>query len=321
MASGEGIFRRSESVRARRTQRRVEKPAVKRAEYSRSRDVPRMVSRNAAMEQQLRAGGSRVEARRRRTLQLASDGAELRLPALPSVHIGWRAVSAGIALVMSLLLYMIWNSTGFLVSRVELSGAQRLSAQDVNSVLGVAGASVFEMLPADIEERVLANFPEIASLDVKVGFPARVIVQAVERRPVILWEQADISVWLDENGIAFVPQGEAAGLVTVQALEAPPALEGEHYARHQLIRPEMIEAIAQLSLHVPEGATLIYDAELGFGWDDPAGWQAFFGQDGKNMPQRIAVYQSLLAELSSRRLVPTLISVAQVHAPYYRLDY
>ena len=46
MASGEGMFRRSESVRARRTQRRVEKPAVKRAEYSRSREVPRMVSRN-----------------------------------------------------------------------------------------------------------------------------------------------------------------------------------------------------------------------------------------------------------------------------------
>ncbi len=321
MASGEGMFRRSESVRARRTQRRVEKPAVKRAEYSRSREVPRMVSRNAAMEQQMRQGGSRVAARRRRTLQLASEGAELRLPALPSVHIGWRMVSAGLVLVMSLLLYMIWSSTGFLVSRVELAGVQRLDAQDVNSVLGVAGASVFEMVPAQIEEQLLANFPEIASLDVKVGFPARVIVEAVERSPVIQWEQADISVWLDENGIAFVPQGEAAGLVTVQALEAPPALEGEHFARHQLIRPEMIEAIAQLSLHVPEGATLIYDAELGFGWNDPAGWQAFFGQDGKNMAQRIAVYQSLLAELDGRRLVPTLISVAQLHAPYYRLDY
>lgn len=312
---------RSEAVRGRRVKRRVEKPAQKRSEFSRARAVPPMVARNAAMERQLRASGQRMEARRRRAVQIGSDGAELRLPSLPAVHVGWRVVSAGLALFMGFLLYMLWNSPGFLVNRVELAGAQRLSAQDVNSVVGVAGLSVFEVVPDQVAQTLLDNFPEIASLEVKVSFPARVIVEAIERRPVILWEQADISVWLDENGIAFVPQGEASGLVVVQALEAPPPLEGEHYARHQLIRPEMVFAIAQLSQHLPEGANLIYDASLGFGWQDPAGWQAFFGQDGENMAQRIAVYQSLVAELGSRRLVPTLISVAQLHAPYYRLDY
>ena len=53
----------------------------------------------------------------------------------------------------------------------------------------------------------------------------------------------------------------------------------------------------------------------------PSGREAFFGQDGKNMDQRLLVYLAMLNELSARRLTPTLISVAQLHAPYYRMDY
>lgn len=320
MASGEGIYKRSESVRTRRVKRRVDKPAQKRAEFSRSRAVPRMVARNPEIDRQLH-GSSRADMRRRRTLQLAAGGAELRLPALPSVHIGWRAFSGILVGLMLLLLYFTAMSPGFLISRVELRDNARLSAQDVNAVLNIAGSSIFGVRPDAIEAMLADQFPELASLDVHVGFPSRVVVDVVERRPVIAWQQADITVWLDEYGIAFVPEGDPVGLVTVQALEAPPALEGELFARHQLIRREMVMAIGRLSLSAPEEATLIYDAQLGFGWNDPGGWQAFFGQDGTDMEQRIAVYQALVAELQNRRIVPTLISVAQLHAPYYRLDY
>ncbi|HEY4722336.1 MAG TPA: hypothetical protein VII92_10840, partial [Anaerolineae bacterium] len=90
---------------------------------------------------------------------------------------------------------------------------------------------------------------------------------------------------------------------------------------NQLIRSEMVRAIQDLSRIAPQGAPLIYDPRLGFGWTDPGGWDAFFGQDGQNMTQRLAVYLAIVRELSSRNLTPTLISVAHLHAPYYRMDY
>jgi cell division protein FtsQ len=280
-----------------------------------------MVARNPEVERRLAAQHG-TELRRRRYLKLADAGAELRLPVLPSVRVGWRVVSGLVVAACVVLLYFMITAAAFTIETVKLEGAERLSAAAINSALQVSGSSVFSIEPTKLLGILRDQFPELERVSLSVGLPGSVTVRVTERKPVLSWEQAGLVVWVDAAGVAFIPQ-ETGGdyLIHVTALEAPPPLEPDQYGRHQLIRPEMVGAIQTLAQIAPAGAPLIYDPTLGFGWSDPGGWQAFFGQDGSNIVERMAVYRSILNELSMRRLVPTLVSVAQLHAPYYRMDY
>jgi hypothetical protein len=311
---------RAEQVRARRLGRREEKPILSRLGMGVAKAVaqtPRMVARNPQVERKLQA----TEGRRRHYLNLGDGGATLRLPALPNVHVGWRLISGALVAACALALFGMYSSAAFVVSRVELRGAQRVDANAINSALGISGASIFSIQPDKLYEILASQFPELEKVAVHVGVPGKVVVEVKEREPLVAWTQAGLTVWLDAAGVAFIPQQDSAGLIQVEALEPPPALDATAQQHHQLIRPEMVTAINALSRIAPQGAALVYDPKLGFGWTDPGGWQAFFGQDGKDIDQRLAVYLKILDELKARRLIPTLISVAQLHAPYYRMDY
>lgn len=320
MTNGEGTLNRADAVRARRLQRREGKPILGRIGAQQTVETPRMVARNPEAERRLQAHATR-EVRRQHYLKVGDAGAELRLPALPSVHVGARFISGLILAACALALYAMYSSASFVVNRVELRGAQRVDANAINSALQITGSSIFSIRPEKLYEILRDQFPELEKVSVRVGLPGHVTVDVQEREPVISWQQAGLTVWVDAAGVAFIPQGGGEGLIQVTALEAPPTLQGDTYIHHQLIRPEMVTAIKALIRIAPAGAPLIYDPKLGFGWDDPGGWQAFFGQDGKDIDQRLAVYLSILSELATRRLTPTLISVAQLHAPYYRMDY
>lgn len=310
---------RADQVRARRLQRREEKPILSRLGMGAKAvaETPRMVARNPHIERKLQSN----EARRRHYLNLGDGGATLRLPALPSVHVGWRLISALLVAVCGLGLFGMYSSASFVVSRVELRGGERVDANAINSALGLSGASIFSVQPEKLYEILTSQFPELEKVVVHVGLPGKVVVEVKEREPLISWQQAGLTVWIDAAGVAFIPQQDGAGLIQVEALEPPPPLDATAQQHHQLIRSEMVSAITALSRISPQGAALIYDPKLGFGWTDPGGWQAFFGQDGKDIDQRLAVYLKILDELKTRRLIPTLISVAQLHAPYYRMDY
>jgi cell division protein FtsQ len=320
MTSAEDSMRRADQVRARRLQRREGKPLLGRAAAGEASPLPRMVARNPEMERRL-AKDHGVRLRRRRYLKLADAGAELRLPVLPFVNIGWRVVSGLVAGTCVLLLSWFVMAETFTVGAVELRGAQRLDAAAINTALQVAGSSIFSVQPDQLLGILRAQFPELERVSVGVGFPASVAVLVKERQPVLAWEQAGLTVWVDAAGVAFISSETADSLISVTALEAPPPLKPDQYGRHQLIRPEMVSSIQTLSQIAPQGSVLIYDPTMGFGWSDPGGWQAFFGLDDSDIVQRMAVYRSLLNELAARNLTPTLISVAQLHAPYYRMDY
>ncbi len=244
---------RAEQVRSRRLERREGKPILSRGTLSQAPAIPRMVARNPEVEQRLAALSGR-ELRRRHYLKLADAGAELRLPALPNVHVGWRVISGLITGATMIALFFMWSAADFNVSGVELRGARRLDAASVEAVIKVAGSSIFSIETDSIYILLRQQFPELQSVNVSVGFPADVVVRVEERAPVLAWQQAGLIVWVDAAGVSFIPQGTDEGLIKVTALEAPPTLGGDSYAQHQLIRPEMVRAIQELSRIAPQGA-------------------------------------------------------------------
>jgi hypothetical protein len=245
----------------------------------------------------------------------------VRAPVLNLPKLGSRWVSAGLTLLLGLLLYAMTTANTFKVDAVDVIGNQRLGTEEVNSRLSLSGQSIFNAIPAKIENDLRTAFPDLAGVSVQVGFPNHIRVSIVERVPVLAWYQDDNITWIDANGIAFTPRGDAAGLVQVASIGAPPAPEPDPKRSmydQAFITPALVQAMLMLYPQVPGEAPMIYDPKYGMGWQDPRGWSVYFGQDTHEISIKKKIYQSILDTFSQKGIQPTLISVAYLDAPFYK---
>jgi cell division protein FtsQ len=262
----------------------------------------------------------KTKARRRFDVELGVTGAEVRLPALPALQPGWRLLSGLLVVALLGLLYTVWNSPVYTVEIAEVDGVQRLTPIEINTVMKVAGKSIFEIDPAQLQRDLQEAFPELYDIRVQVGFPSQVRAAVVERQPVLEWRQEGSSIWVDENGVAFPPRGQVDVQAVVEAKTSVNRLSKEFESDEVFLEAELIDAVLMISKDAPGGIPLVYDQEHGLGWKDPKGWQVYFGQSGQDMETKMKVYQALVERLDEKDIIPALISVEYVHAPYYRMD-
>jgi cell division protein FtsQ len=277
--------------------------------------------------------------RRRIDVPLNIPGAEMRLPAIPFPRLGWRVVSFLLVLMMGACLVLIWKAPVFQVSAMEAVGLKRLTVSDLNAAMKTFGKSVFTINPNSVNASLKQAFPEFAKVSVKVNLPARIKVVVTEREPIISWIQDGNETWVDAQGISFPPRGEPPqplvkveghGMPTDSAqADAPADLQtlpdGETIATTAItptlkLSPEMVSSILALSAKMPADTVLAYDSEHGLGWNDPKGWEVFFGAEDQDIEMKLSVYQALVDQLESEGIQPALISVEYVHAPYYRME-
>ena len=277
--------------------------------------------------------------RRRIDVPLNVPGAELRLPSLPFLHLGWRAVSLMMVLMMSASLFLIWKAPVFQINTVEAKGLQRLTVGDLNAVMGTFGKSVFAINPISLDVILHQAFPELSKISVRVNLPASVKVVVTEREPVISWVQDGVETWVDAEGVSFPPRGNpTTTLIRVEGRGTPPSTTAAASPDNLQILPgavpstsspnnptlklshELVSAILSLGAKMPADTLLVYDSEHGLGWNDPNGWEVFFGAEDQDMEMKLVVYQALVDRLQSEGIQPALISVEYVHAPYYRME-
>jgi cell division septal protein FtsQ len=309
---------------------------------------PVMVRSNLAA--QAPAAHKRSKTRRRYDVALGVPGAEMRLPALPQVRLGWRLISLVIVALLGAALYHLWNSPKYQVDTVKVTGLQRLTSDELNADLNLAGKPVFTLNPGAIRQQLLKDFPELKSAAVTVGWPNKVNVVVKERLPVLTWQQNGKTLFVDADGMAFAPQaGEKPLGPVILATSAPPVLlTGNQPApssvQDQLaainqssaagqpqvaaasatqpaavrpwLTPQMVAGILTLATQAPKGTNVVYDSQHGLGWKDAGGWNVYFG-DGQDMAMKLDVYKAIVKQLQSEDITPTFISVEYVHAPYY----
>jgi len=238
------------------------------------------------------------------------------------IHIGWRLLSFILVVLLGTGLYLAWTLPEFRVNAAQITGNQRIPADEINAALELNGRPVFLLTPAYIREQALRAFPELASVEVSLDLPNFLTVYVTERQPVVQWQQDGGFAWIDETGRAFRPRGEAPGLIVVQALGAPPAitvLEQDSLAPAPFIKEETVDALIELAPHVPAGTPILYHPVEGLSWTDGRGWQAVFGS-GEDMEVKARVYQAMVAWLTQRGTRPILINVAYPDAPFYRAE-
>jgi cell division protein FtsQ len=277
--------------------------------------------------------------KRRIDVPLKVTGAEVRLPSLPFLHLGWRFVSLLMVLMMAASLVLVWKAPVFQVGSIEAKGLQRLTVSDLNAVMGTFGKSIFTLNPNLLNQALQQAFPELSKVSVRVNLPASVKVVVTEREPVISWIQDDVETWVDAQGISFPPRGESqTALVKVEGHGTPPGSTAETAPDDQLslpgelvslstpnktslkLTPDLVSSILALGAKMPADTILVYDSEHGLGWNDPNGWEVFFGDEDQDMQMKLIVYQALVERLQSEGIQPVMISVEYVHAPYYRVQ-
>lgn len=266
---------------------------------------------------------------------LKKRGAELQLPALPSIHLGWRIISGALFFLSLAVVLSFTSINSFKVNAINLQGAQRLEPGSILSQIELSGTSIITVVPEEIETKIITSFPSLREVQVSIGLPATVTVQVIERQPLVLWEQADRSLWIDVEGVMFPVRGEALVPLKVGATSDPPAglslLETEDDAQDETgsildqpalpnTTPEFVQGILSLNEYVPQGSQLQYDPQFGLGWQDPRGWLVYFGRDTQNIELKLAEYQTIVENLQKDNLIPSLISLEFLHAPFYKLE-
>ena len=284
---------------------------------------------------------------RRYNVALSTPGAEIRLPSITLGRPGWRVISGIIVICMLFAVYALNDLPQFQLSTATVTGASRVTTDDINSVLKIDGKPAFLAKPQEMVAALQTAFPEFSTVSVKVGLPASLSVNVVERQPVLAWTLGDSTIWVDQEGYAFQPRGDAgATLVQVQAVGNPPALvdptaEATTGAASQttstggaaasttaatvvpgkkFLDPSLVTAILELGAQAPQGTPVVYDPAYGLGWNDPAGWMVYYGSDLSDMNEKLAVYKAIVQQLTQQGTTPVMISVEFPHAPFYRLE-
>lgn len=268
----------------------------------------------------------RKNTRRRYDIALNNQGAEMRLPSVPAIGIGWRLLSGLLVIVLGFIVYMLWYSPIFTVSTLDVAGLVRLTNEEINSVANVIGKSIILVNPSNLEQDLQAAFPELVNVSVDTQVPNKVAVNLVERQPVLIWQQDGQTFWVDADGVAFKPHGEGGPSITVQGSKllsiTPPDSENieEENKLSQTLPVELVNAILTVSQEAPENTPLVYDSRHGLGWQDPRGWQVYFGKDDDQIDMKLLVYYKTWKRLKKAGIRPALINVEHVHAPFYRLE-
>jgi cell division protein FtsQ len=288
---------------------RADQLRSRRARVSRQIDVPKPVKRSKPRRTK--------KPRRRVDLSLAPEqGLEMRLPALPVLHVGVRPLSA---LCIALLLLMTRSAligSGFKVQEIEISGARLLSEVQVRSVAGVMENSAFMVNPEEVEARLEA-YPEIKAAEVEMGWPNIVRIKLSERRPAVVWDDGGRSWWLSRDGVALIRREAETGLVNIVSPE--PILRITRDTDQPVVDPEVLSAAISLSGQFPNAFFFTFDSEHGLGFQDPRGWQAFFGHQG-DMDLKVRIYESIAERLVPKGIQIEFIDVTNPSMPYYRLQ-
>lgn len=269
--------------------------------------------------------------RRQFAFTMGTTGVEMLTPSIPVFKPGWRLLSAVTTVLFACLLILLTNLSDFHVQQPVMIGFERVSATDLEAALLLNGEPIYALNPREITSQIQSAFPELTNIEVHVNFPANVIISVTERVPVIAWEYAESTLWVDAEGYLFPPRGDIIVPLTIVAEDAPPLLQlpipetsfankEEIITEPNRVKTEVLLAAQKLSEHLGTGAVIVYSGTQGLGWSDPRGWKVYIGSTLNNLDVKVKVYRTLVDRLIAEGTQPSLINLEFLDAPYYRLE-
>lgn len=242
-----------------------------------------------------------------------------------------RWLSLGLLLFTIFALYVAATAENFYLTTIPVEGTLTIPPSEIVSVSGLAGAHVFAADPHEAASRI-AELPGVVSTKVKLAWPNELYIEIVEDSPIAIWQEGSEQFWITKDSQLIPARTPAIGLLTIE-YEVPPtpsvteslAGEAETVAIETAVSTEanvgfIPEAVLLGALQLrqlrPNIDKLYYRPSGGLSYQDGRGWRAYFG-DGTDMNQKLAVYETIIADLAARGIQPQYVSVSNQEKPYY----
>jgi cell division protein FtsQ len=318
-------LKHSEIVRQRRTQastaiKQHTPKLVSRQQATAAHSTPPVLVRGDMASVPMAARPRTNRTRRRYEVRTKLPDVRLLLPSLPAIKFGARALSAPMTGTLILVIYFLWTSPFYQVISPKINGLKYIPKQEFTRVLDMTGKPIFAVDIEDTEKKLQDTFKELASVDVQVTLPAMVTVTVKERQPVLVWKQEGRTIWVDAEGIGFPFRGEESSMVVISANSDPLSTSSNPISPEQFLPKKIVQAILTIHNLAPPETQLVYDTQHGLGWQDPRGWQVYFGTDLEDIQEKLSIYQAIVSHVSQEGIQPVLISVEYLQAPFYRLE-
>jgi cell division septal protein FtsQ len=229
----------------------------------------------------------------------------------------WAALNAerlpGLVLTLGclLLLLFLFSDSRFFVYGVQVKGDSSLPADAVYQASGVDAHSVFFIAPSQVAQRLLAGFPSLKTARVALGLPAQVSIHLEERQAQFVWQAGGQAYLVDERGTVVGTGDAPPSAVLIRCSEgcAPPD--------EQALDTAVLDTAMQLSQILGGQRSFDYSPRFGVSVRTEQGWLVHFGVGG-DLAQKVAVMQSLQAELASNGIQAQFLDVGVPSRPYYR---
>jgi hypothetical protein len=246
-------------------------------------------------------------------IPLAEPGVEVQLPVLTLSFSPRNLATILTGLACAGLLFLL-TAPAFRVGVPQIRGLQHLSSDSIVTASELQGSNLFLISPAFTESEILRKIPAVRRASVNVDFDGEVIVDVQEREPILLWIQDNSSFWVDAEGVFFPALAEREDLVRLEVRERGLEIAFDGSAD---ISPSVVVHALELTVALPSGTQLIFDASHGLGMMDPGGWMVYFGNSGQ-VEQKLDVYRRLMESLTARGIRPGMVSVENLRQPFYR---
>ncbi len=222
---------------------------------------------------------------------------------------------AKLAALLALMLFtgvlaLAFNTDGFYVYDLEITGSRFLTKPEIERASGVYGYSIFFVDTASVEKS-LKRLPEIKDARVRAGIFNRVVVEIEERQPALTWMRGNEAYWVDAEGVVFAARTNLADLPVLRDLDSAAIKVG------QTAPAKAFGAYRALRDAMPDAPRLLeWSNARGVAFTDERGWKIYLG-DANEMLGKVAVLRVLIAQLRAQNARIKFVDVGQGD-PFYQ---
>lgn len=319
---------RSEQIRQKRQVESVKRETTARQQTYRATHPQTVVARNYSQAVPLYQSAA-IKSRKSHYYNLRNSGAEVHVRALSNIKINAKTLSGFVALGAFVLIMFMAVSSSFKIKSLELRGAQRVTALDLQTSLDLTNTSMISIDPIKTIAQIKDAYPELSNIRLKLVMPSKLIISSTERVPIISWASDKGTYWMDVEGVIFPARGDVLPPLTIQADENPPVpnalaqssnLPGAISTFPRQLDPVILNAILQLSASMPQEGSFLYSHEDGLGWTDSRGWKVYVGMDLTDLGTKISEYNAIIKQLDQQGIRPVMVSVEHMDAPFFRTE-
>jgi cell division septal protein FtsQ len=212
----------------------------------------------------------------------------------------WIALLALVAAVVGLNQLLTLGAFTVTAPNVLVRGNQRASTDEIYAASSLEGTNVFRVRAESTAERI-SEVPGIASAQIHLRLPARVIIDVEELRPLAIVQTITETLWVGADGSGIQQAGEPPDIVLVEESGAVRDASGT-------LLPEIIEGLEAIRAQRPELTEIHYGALEGLYLRAPEGYTIYLGAGGA-MARKLALLEATQQQIAENGLHPQVVDL------------